>query len=631
MKHEQRKGPATIVLKADAAKDLPEASDCTLTGVGTICVGADGVESMNSNAAPSSSERRTLKTCLVCNSARVYYLFSASDYRVVRCNDCGLVFLNPQPSDAELSRIYGADYFLGNQTQESRQTVSEMKKATARVYLERLRRYSALQRGKLLEVGFGDGDFLAIAEAEGWKVTGIDNLPAACEAARARLEIGEVRCGELETSGLPAEQFDLCVLSNVIGHVRSPLDFMREIHRVLKPGGTLLIATPSIDSWSARIMKQNWMEFKPEHLSYFDPQTLQTALTKVGFGDVIVEAGWKILSFNYIKMYFERFPAQMLTRLVKLFVGLLPRNVQLKHRRIAASGMTVFSRKVQKNPNPLLSIIVPAFDEVKTFGSLMCALLEKQLPNLRIEIIVVESNSTDGTRELALRYKDHPRVKLILQEQPRGKGSAVRAGLSAATGDYILIQDADLEYDLEDYDALLEPLVAGRCAFVLGSRHGGRNVWKMRKFTGQHGLSLFVNFGHTIFAALINVLFLTRLRDPFTMFKVFRRDCIYGLDFHCNRFDFDFELLIKLIRKGYRPVELPVNYRSRSFNEGKKVRMFLDPLAWLKALAWLRFSSIDPMSVAERTHPAAPNETSPATAPVFKQKHERPRESVIPV
>jgi hypothetical protein len=86
------------------------------------------------------------------------------------------------------------------------------------------------------------------------------------------------------------------------------------------------------------------------------------------------------------------------------------------------------------------------------------------------------------------------------------------------------------------------------------------------------------------------------------MFKVFRRDCLSGLEFECNRFDFDFELLIKLIRKGYRPVELPVNYRSRSYKEGKKVSMFRDPLSWLGALAWLRWVKIDPMTVIGRAH-----------------------------
>jgi glycosyltransferase involved in cell wall biosynthesis len=244
-------------------------------------------------------------------------------------------------------------------------------------------------------------------------------------------------------------------------------------------------------------------------------------------------------------------------------------------------------------------VIVPVYNEIKTFATLMESLLHKELSGLEMEVIIVESNSSDGTREAALKYRDHPRVKLVLEEAPQGKGHAVRSGLRAATGDYVLIQDADLEYDLEDYDALLEQLTTGRSAVVLGSRHGGRNRLKMRQFTGQFGLSLFLNLGHWFFATLINVLFLQRLRDPFTMFKIFRRDCLYGLEFTCNRFDFDFELLIKLVRKGYRPAELPVNYRSRSFKEGKKVRMFRDPLTWLVVLARLRWMKLNLMKAVE--------------------------------
>ena len=561
-------------------------------------------------------ERRPAKTCHVCGGARFYYLFSAADYRVVRCDDCGLVFLNPQPSDDELARIYNADYFLGSNTEKSSQAVREIKQATARLYLSEISRYCGPDSGHLLEIGCGDGDFLVAAQAAGWRVTGVDYSATACEKARQRLKNGEVFCGELQSVRLEAEQFDLCVISDVIEHVRSPMKFLREIHRLLKPGGALFIATPSIGSWSARLMRQKWMEFKAEHLTYFDPQTLQTALFKSNFRDVIVKPGWKMLSFDYVKMHFDRFPVRVVTPVLNFMAHLLPNRMQQQHRRIVASGMMVFSRKAEVRPQLVLSVIVPAYNEVKTFRALTETLLCKELTGLQMEIIVVESNSTDGTRELALKYRDHPRVKLILEEQPRGKGYAVRTGLKAATGDYVLIQDADLEYDLEDYDGLLEPLVAGRAAFVLGSRHGGRHVWKMRQFTKQRGLSLFVNFGHRFFATLINVLFFQRLRDPFTMFKVFRRDCLYALEFECNRFDFDFELLIKLIRKGYHPIELPVNYRSRSFKEGKKVRMFMDPLTWLRAVAWLRFVKIDPMRVVERAHTAiqAGKESSSAKA-----------------
>jgi glycosyltransferase involved in cell wall biosynthesis len=351
------------------------------------------------------------------------------------------------------------------------------------------------------------------------------------------------------------------------------------------------------------------MEFKTEHLTYFDRQTLQTALFKADFREVIVQPGWKVLSLDYIKKHFERFPVPILTPTVNMLNRVLPKGMRMQPRRIVASGVMAFARKAEARPRPVLSVIVPAYNEAKTFGAVMDGLLRKDVPGLEMEIVVVESNSTDGTRELTLKYKEHPKVKVILEETPRGKGHAVRTGLNAAGGDYVLIQDADLEYDFEDYDALLEQLVTGRNAFVLGSRHGGRKVMKMRQFTGYRSLSLFFNFGHWFFTTLINILFLQRLRDPFTMFKVFRRDCLFGLEFKCDRFDFDYELLIKLIRKGYRPIELPVNYRSRSYKEGKKVRVFRDPISWLKVLAWLRWVRIDPMSVAERVHKAdGPNE-----------------------
>jgi SAM-dependent methyltransferase len=540
----------------------------------------------------------------------VYYLFSTGGHRVVRCEDCGLVFLNPQPSDQELSRIYSENYFLGSESDEGRRAASEVKQATAQMYLTEIRRYRGAGKGCLLEIGCGEGDFLALAEADGWEVSGIEYASAAIDRARSRLKRGKVVCGQLEDATLPEDQFDLCVVSDVIANVRSPDNFLREIHRVLKPGGTLFLATPSTDSWSARLLRQDWMEFKTEHLFYFDRHTLQTALFKAGFSDLIVQPGWKVLSLDYIRKHFEHFPVPVVTPILTLVSRCLPRQMQFQHRRIVASGIMALARKTEVRPLRVLSVIVPAFNEIKTFGKMMEALLRKEVPGLQIEVIVVESNSTDGTREAALKYKEHPRVKVIVEDQPRGKGHAVRAGLKVASGDYVLIQDADLEYDFEDYDALLEPLITGRAAFVLGSRHGGRDVMKMRQFTGQLGLSAFFNLGHWFFTFLVNILFFQRLRDPFTMFKVFRRDCLFGLEFECNRFDFDFELLIKLIRKGFRPIELPVNYRSRSFKEGKKVRMFSDPVSWLKVLLRLRFSEINPMKVVERMRGSAALEGS---------------------
>jgi glycosyltransferase involved in cell wall biosynthesis len=235
--------------------------------------------------------------------------------------------------------------------------------------------------------------------------------------------------------------------------------------------------------------------------------------------------------------------------------------------------------------NGVLSVIVPVFNEVATAQEALDAILAKEVPGWQLEIIIVESRSTDGTRDIVLGYQSHPRVKLILEDAPRGKGHAVRAAFPQATGDVILIQDADLEYDLDDYDTLLAPIAAGRQEFVLGSRHG-EGGWAIRKFSDQPLQAFVLNVAHWAFTLLINASLGIWLRDPFTMYKVFRRSCLAGLTFECNRFDFDWELLIKLIRKGHRPIEIPISYESRSFKEGKKIAIFRDPITWI--VAWFK-------------------------------------------
>ena len=240
-----------------------------------------------------------------------------------------------------------------------------------------------------------------------------------------------------------------------------------------------------------------------------------------------------------------------------------------------------------------LSVVMPVYNEKGTFRDVVDQLLAKAIPGIDIEICIVESNSTDGTRDEVLRYKDHARVRLLLEDRPSGKGHAVRKGLQIANGDIVLIQDADLEYDLGDYEKLLEPITSNQAAFVLGSRHRvGEHAWQLREFSDQRGLAHVMNLGHAFFTWLLNFIFRQKLRDPFTMFKVFRRDCINNLRFECNRFDFDPELVGKLIRNGFQPIEIDVHYKSRSFHQGKKVSFFRDPPTWIRACVKHRYSNL---------------------------------------
>jgi glycosyltransferase involved in cell wall biosynthesis len=237
-----------------------------------------------------------------------------------------------------------------------------------------------------------------------------------------------------------------------------------------------------------------------------------------------------------------------------------------------------------------VSVIIAVYNEAPTVRTLLERVWAQPVPQATKEIVIVESNSTDGSREIvaefAARHATDPQTRIVVihQEAPRGKGNAVRQGLEAATGDVLLIQDADLEYDTADYPDLLRPIIDGRTAFVLGSRHMGRNGWKIRKFAHGGPRAAIMNVGGMLFHALFNALYATHLTDPTTMYKVFRADCLAGLTFECERFDFDFELLGKLIGAGFLPQEIPVAYQSRGFDEGKKIRMIRDPFTWLAAL-----------------------------------------------
>jgi len=255
---------------------------------------------------------------------------------------------------------------------------------------------------------------------------------------------------------------------------------------------------------------------------------------------------------------------------------------------VEITSLSGISLKVdaQKNTSdmPMISFIVPVYNEINTCLKTIHNLKSMKFFGADKEIIIVESNSTDGTRDLLIQeFSGDRAIKIILQPYPKGKGSAVREGILKCNGDYIAIQDADDEYDLDDYYNLIPYLLSGEETFVMGSRHSG-SWWKMRKFQGQPIRAFILNLGQLFFTFLINAVGRTKLRDPFTMFKLFRKDILKKIVLVSDRFDLDHEIVIKLVKSGNVPREVPVNYNSRSFSEGKKIKPISDPLTWLKAI-----------------------------------------------
>ncbi len=528
--------------------------------------------------------------CYICDSPDIRYRFVIQGHSLFQCANCGYMFLNPQPSDEFLKSLYSSDYFLMGDDDRSDRLRSEMKAATAQLYLKQLIRYYGKQQGNLLEIGCGNGDFLLVAQQAGFSVKGIEVSESATATANAKLGEQSVLCGNIEDMDPPEGSFDICALFDVIEHVRDPIRFLNKIHKILAPTGVLFIVTPSLDSWSARLMKNNWMEFKAEHLHYFNRETVQNTLWRSGFNNIYLSPNFKYLQFEYIKDHFRKYPVPFYSKIINGVACCLPSAAKTNNIKYTTSGMNVLCRKSPVRETPILSIIVPAYNEVKTFGILMRSLLDLELKGVQKEIIVVESNSTDGTREEAQKFSATPGVSVVLEDKPRGKGHAVRTALERAGGDFVMIQDADLEYDLNDYDQLLQPLLSCQKAFVLGSRH--LKGWKMRQFENAHFIAFVMNLGQTIFKGLLNITCGQNLNDPFTMYKLFRRDCLSGLTLKANRFDFDFEIVIKLLRKGYVPLEIPINYKSRSFEDGKKISLTRDPLLWIRALIKFRFEKL---------------------------------------
>src|SRR5471032_1090746 len=257
----------------------------------------------------SSSERILIESCPVCHRREFRPFQQVAGYAVVRCAGCGLALTNPQPSDAELGEIYGPNYVLVENDPAGEAMVLRSKRATADHYLDLLAAAGVPARGQLLEIGCGAGNFLVRAADRGFDVTGLEYSPYAAERARKNLDgRGRVLVGEVTALADQSNAYDVCVLCDVIEHVRHPDEFVRDILRLLRPGGVLLVVTPSLDSWSARALGSRWMEYKAEHLYYYTRATITRQLQNAGYANVTLRRGTKELSLDYVAAHFEKYP-----------------------------------------------------------------------------------------------------------------------------------------------------------------------------------------------------------------------------------------------------------------------------------------------------------------------------------
>ncbi|WP_303673255.1 glycosyltransferase family 2 protein [Vampirovibrio chlorellavorus] len=227
-----------------------------------------------------------------------------------------------------------------------------------------------------------------------------------------------------------------------------------------------------------------------------------------------------------------------------------------------------------------ISILIPVFNEIRFLSALLEKVNAVDFCGLQKQIILVDDGSTDGTRDLLKRYEGQPPYTVLYHTHNQGKGAALRTAIQHASGDIIVIQDADLEYDPKDYPELIQLILDGKADVAYGSRlTAGKPV---RAFNVLH------YFGNKFLTFMTNILYNTTLTDMETCYKAFRAEFLKDVVIRSNRFDFEPEITAKVLKRGARLYEAPISYSGRNFDEGKKIT-WRDGISALWTLVKYRF------------------------------------------
>ena len=467
------------------------------------------------SAVSASRAHTRFVRCPACQADTPRHLFHRAGVRFVRCAGCGAVYVNPARehpvNDLDIERVRpftnARDRALMN---------DDFDRLLARLEDDHARLAGApLTRTLLL------GRFL-----RGWtelpraRQVGLD-VAELTDDAFARLVASDLGWARPLLERAP----QVVILHELLEACPNPGAVLATLTAALPPSTIFAVTYTNADSLPARMMRRHWPSFFDYKQAYLSTGNLTALMARYG----LVLKNQYPLPVTRTAQYIADFGTRMApgTAGIDRVVRATPlRDVAVPVR--AGNRVAIFGRSaLAAGRGEKLSIVLPVFNEARYAAQVIDAVLAKPL-RIEKEVIIVESNSTDGTREIVAGYEGRPGVRVVYEDRPQGKGHAVRTGLAHVSGTIVLIQDADFEYDIDDYDALLEPLLQHQAMFVLGSRSLGLDDWKVRRYDRTPVRGLALNFAQVVFAKTYNLLYQQHVTNVNTMFKVFRAECLDG-------------------------------------------------------------------------------------------------------
>jgi len=507
--------------------------------------------------------------------------------------------LDPLPTEESLKSVYNDVYFSNDKLVEPGSQNSNIygyadyiaerinKQRGYKVIFEKIRSLliSSENPPALLDYGCGLGFFMDSAYDYGFNVNGVEFNPYALNYIKQRYSYNVSSPEEFQTL---KNKYDVVTLFDVIEHLRNPLQMLDAITARINDNGLLIISTPDSESTVSKILGNKLEDFRRtrEHLYFFSRRNLPSILMRYGYDVLeISSCGHSFELKHLIKRIGNSLP--MVAAIINFFLKLFPFLGRINVYINPFTKFILYARKRNeitaiKRERKKLSIVVPVFNEQLYIKKIIGKLTALEI-GMHKEIIIVNDGSTDGTQDILREYASAVDNIKIMHKSNEGKGSAVAKGVAASTGDYVLIQDADLEYNPDDIPLLLDAMIKTGANVVYGTRYRG----SYRK-TGY-----FINtIANNLLTLMSNIINNNNLTDMETGYKLFNGNLIRSIKIRSKGFDFEPEITCKVSRHKTAIYEVPVSYNARTYYEGKKIRFKDGVLAIIALIKYgvLRFN-----------------------------------------